>query len=98
MIDSGQIRKIIHWIQDRVNLGKTHVGISITFEEPTEADFLAEGFDREMIRLTLQSLWWSEMIDDILETPSFADPADPPDQVLQYARDVVYEYIGKRIL
>jgi hypothetical protein len=97
-MDSGQIRKVIYWIQDRVNLGKTGVGVSILFEEPTEADFLAEGFDKEMIRLTLQSSWWPEMIGDILETPSFADSGDPPDQVLQYARDVVHEYIGKRIL
>jgi hypothetical protein len=97
-MDTGQIRKVIHWIQDRVNLGKSGGGISILFEEPTEADFLTEGFDQEMIRLTLQSSWWPEMIDDILETPSFVDPSDPPDQVLQYARDVVHEYIGKRIL
>ncbi len=36
------------------------------------------------------------MVTDVVETPSRCDPADPPEQVLAYARDVVEEYIRKR--
>jgi hypothetical protein len=36
------------------------------------------------------------MVADIIETPEMCDPEDAPEQVLQYARDVVAEYIRKR--
>jgi len=35
-------------------------------------------------------------VDDIIETPDFAEPDATPTVVLGYARDVIQEYIGKR--
>ena len=37
------------------------------------------------------------MVTDIIETPDFAEPGESPQQVLQYARDVVKEYVAKRL-
>ena len=72
--------------------------VMMSFDVPSEADFLQAGFDRSMIALTLKADWWEEMITDIIETPDFADPNDEPAQILKYARDIVHEYIGKRII
>ena len=44
----------------------------------------------------LEAPWWDEMVADIVETPAMCEPDDPPEQVLEYARDVVSEYIRKR--
>ena len=40
--------------------------------------------------------WWDEMVTDVNETPDACDPDDPPHQVLEYAKDVVSEYVRKR--
>ena len=37
------------------------------------------------------------MVADIIDTPEFAEPDESPEQVLQYARDVVVEYFRKRL-
>jgi hypothetical protein len=37
------------------------------------------------------------MVTDVVETPEFAEPEDSPEQVLNYAKDVVREYIWKRL-
>jgi hypothetical protein len=92
-----EIQKMNKWLQGRVTLGETTDGISISFKEPTPEDFAAEGFDEEAVRLTLQSDWWQEMVTDIIETPEFAEPDESPQQVLQYARDLVKEYVSKRL-
>ena len=65
----------------------------------TEVDIcsISNGFDEEVVTLTLKSSWWREMVTDIVETPDFADPEESPEQVLQYARDLVFEYVGKRL-
>jgi hypothetical protein len=97
-MDSGQIRKVIGWLQERVSLIQAEGKLKIAFKSPMEADFVASGFSGEMIERTLKADWWPEMITDIRETPAFAEPDDPPETVLRYARDVVYEYVGKRIL
>jgi hypothetical protein len=98
MMDSGQIRKVIAWLQEKVGIDKVSGAIKIAFAVPVEDDFIAGGFSIEMIEQTLKADWWPEMVADILETPQFAEPDDPPEKVLGYARDVVHEYIGKRIL
>ena len=36
------------------------------------------------------------MVTDIIETPEMCDPDDSPEQILEYAKDVVAEYIRKR--
>ena len=54
------------------------------------------GLNAEGSRQILAAPWWDEMVDDVVETPEMCDPEDPAAQVLQYARDVVSEYIRKR--
>jgi hypothetical protein len=36
------------------------------------------------------------MVTDVIETPEMCESDDSPHQVLEYARDVVSEYIRKR--
>ena len=93
----NEIRRMYTWIQERVTLADTTDGIAITFDEPNEADFAEKGFESEAVELTLHSDWWAEMVTDIIETPDFAEPNESPEQVLGYARDVVKEYIAKRL-
>ena len=38
-----------------------------------------------------------EMTADIVETPDLCEASDPPQQVLEYAKDVVSEYLRKRV-
>ena len=97
-MDSQQIKKLISWLKERVLLVEDKGKMIIRFDEPTVEDFNAAGFDDEMISMTLKAPWWGEMVTDIIETPDFAAPDDTANQILGYAHDVVYEYVGKRIL
>jgi hypothetical protein len=72
-------------------------GIVISFDEPGSGDFSGAGFESEAVELTLHSDWWKEMVTDIVETPEYAEPGESPEQVLGYARDVVKEYVAKRL-
>lgn len=96
-MDADEIRRMYEWIQARVNLADTTDGIAIVFDDPGRDDFERAGFQIEAVELTLGSDWWSEMATDIVETPDYADPGEGPDQVLEYARDVVKEYVAKRL-
>ncbi len=92
-----EIKRLIVWLQTRVNLAKGGDGITIIFDEPGAGDFPSQGFDAEVIGLTLERDWWAEMATDIVETPEFAEPDESAEQVLSYARDVVSEYVRKRL-
>jgi phenylpyruvate tautomerase PptA (4-oxalocrotonate tautomerase family) len=96
-MEKEQIIKMTQWLQDRVKLGSDSDRITIVFEEPSLDDFTAQGFSEEDVNLTLRSDWWKEMAADIIETPDFAQPDESPEQVLKYARDLVVEYISKRL-
>jgi hypothetical protein len=95
-MDKGEIKKLYEWIQSRVALGDGDT-VTITFDEPTAEDFAARGFDEEAVALTLGSAWWAEMATDIVETPEYAEPGESAEQILGYARDVVVEYVRKRL-
>ena len=97
-MEPQQIRNLVNWLQDRVDISGEGKNIMMSFDVPSEADFLEAGFDRSMMALTLEADWWEEMIGDIMETPDFAAPDDEPSQILKYARDIVHEYIAKRII
>jgi hypothetical protein len=97
VMDPEQIRKMNSWLQDRVTLATDTKEIAIQFDEPAGDDFLDEGFGEEAVKRTLGSDWWKEMVTDVVETPEFAEPDDTPEQVLQYARDLVVEYVSKRL-
>lgn len=96
-MEDHEIRRMYEWIQGRVALADATDGIAITFDEPSADDFAQAGFSPEAVERTLESDWWAEMATDIVETPDFAEPNESPSQVLQYARDVVKEYVAKRL-
>ena len=95
-MEKDEIKKMYEWIQGRVGLGDGDA-LTVTFDEPTAEDFAAQGFGEEAVALTLGSAWWAEMATDIVETPDFAEPGESAEKILGYARDVVVEYVRKRL-
>ena len=69
----------------------------IVFQDPTEDEMIAAGINADAVRQVRNAPWWSEMVTDIVETPDFCEPDDPPHQVLAYAKDVVSDYVQKRV-
>lgn len=96
-MEADEIRRMYQWIQKRVNLADATDGVAIVFDEPGPDDFKTAGFEPEAVELTLESDWWSEMVTDVVETPEFSDPGESAEQVLEYARDVIKEYVAKRL-
>lgn len=95
MTTSDQLRAVVEHLQSRVRLvtgGKRE----IAFSPLTAGEMASAGLDIETVDRLLSSPWWSEMVDDIIETPGFAEPEASPEVVLGYARDVIRETIGKR--
>ncbi len=95
-METSDIKMLITWIQGRVTLAEGE-SVSISFAEPNAGDFSAKGFDDEAIAATLQAAWWPEMVTDIVETPEYAEPGESAEQILTYAKDVVSEYVRKRL-
>ena len=96
-MEADEIKRMYEWIQKRVSLAMDGEGIAISFDEPCPGDFTDAGFDAEAVELTLHSDWWREMVTDIIETPEYAELGESAEQVLGYARDVVKEYVAKRL-
>ena len=96
-MEKSDIKRMYEWIQGQVRLVPGLDDPAIAFDAPTAEDFKKNGFNDEMVALTLQSRWWPEMVVDIIDTPEFAEPDETPEQVLQFARDVVVEYFRKRL-
>jgi hypothetical protein len=96
-MEDDEIRRMYEWIQSRVDLGDGADKVAILFDAPTARDFEDQGFGTEVVSLTLESPWWAEMATDIVETPDYAEPGESPEQILEYARDVVAEYVRKRL-
>lgn len=86
------------YLRNRVKLSpkETKGPIVITFLAPIEEEMIGAGLNVEGVKRILRVPWWEEMITDITETPDYCDPGDSPQQVLEYARDVVSDYIRKR--
>lgn len=90
------LRRIIVWLQERVTL-TAPPSTAVSFAAPTVADMEAAGLHPEGVAKVRGALWWDEMVTDILDTPSLCDPDAPPEEVLAFARDVIAEYIRKRV-
>lgn len=90
------LRAIMTYLRDKVLL-ETEDPIELKFNEPTENEMLQAKLNADGIRRILSSDWWNEMITDIIETPEFCEPDESPDQVLEYAKDVVSDYLRKRV-
>lgn len=95
MTTPDQLREIVDYLQNRVNLVRAD-DRTIAFEPPTSAEMTAGGLDAATVNRLLAVPWWQEMIDDIIDTPDFAEPEASEEVVLGYARDVIREFIGKQ--
>ena len=93
-----ELRAIIAYLRERVNLGNKEAKslVLITFHGPTEDEMISAGLNAEGVKQILSVSWWEEMVADIIETPDYCDSDDSPEQILEYARDVVSDYIRKR--
>ena len=93
-----QLRDIIAQLRGRVDLDPSAESDEpvIVFDVPTEAELVAAGLYPAGVKRLLAMPWWEEMVEDIIDTPDMCDSGDTPETVLQYARDVVNEYIYKR--
>jgi hypothetical protein len=93
-----ELRAIMAYLRERVHLGSQEAKspVVITFHAPTEEEMIGVGLNAEGVKRILRVPWWEEMVADIVETPDYCDLDDSPQQVLEYARDVVSDYIRKR--
>jgi hypothetical protein len=91
-----ELREIMGFLRQRVRLKDGAGDAVVEFDVPTAEDMGTAGLNLEGSRRILDASWWDEMVTDIIETPEMCDPEDPPEQVLEFARDVVSEYIRKR--
>ena len=93
-----ELREIMNWLRQKVYLKDRGPDgeVGIGFDAPTANEFDRTDLNREARTQILDAPWWDEMVADIIETPEMCDPGDPPEKVLQYARDVVSEYVRKR--
>jgi len=90
-----QLRDIVQYLQNRVKLVAQDER-AIAFNPPTAEEMTRDRLDGATVTRLISAAWWSEMVDDIIETPDFAEPGATPAVVLGYARDVIQEYIGKQ--
>ena len=95
MTTADQLLAIVEYLEDRVK-PVTDGDRAIAFEPPTTEEAIDAGLDEPTFNRLITAPWWQEMVDDIIETPEFAEPDASPTVVLGYARDVIREYIGKR--
>ncbi len=93
-----ELRAIMDFLRGRVHLEAGDIAdpLVIRFDVPSLADMTAAGLDPEGSQSVLTAPWWDEMVTDVVETPEMCEPEDTPEEVLDYARDVVSEYIRKR--
>lgn len=93
------LRAIISFLKSRVFIGgeKADDPIQIIFDAPDLATMVDAGLDAAGSKEILNADWWEEMVNDIIETPDFCESDDPPEQVLIYAKDVVEDYLRKRV-
>jgi len=86
------------FMRQRVHLKDEGTGgaVGVGFELPSADEVVHAGLNADGWKQIRQAPWWDEMVADIIETPEMCDPDDAPERVLEYAQDVVSEYIRKR--
>ena len=94
-----ELRSIITFLRERTGIEpeKAEDGVVITFNAPSLNDMTDAGLNMEGSKSILEAEWWDEMVTDIIETPDFCEPGDSPEQVLEYAKDVVTDYLRKLV-
>lgn len=93
---ADDLRAIMTYLRDKVELD-TPYPIQLKFQAPTEDEMIQAGLNAEGVHQILSAGWWEEMVTDIIETPDFCEPDEPMEQVLEYAKDVVSDYLRKRV-
>jgi hypothetical protein len=93
-----ELQAIMAYLREKVSLGPEEAKnqVIITFDVPKEEEMIDAGLNIDGVKRILWVSWWEEMVADIIETPDMCDPDESPHQVLEYAKDVVSEYIRKR--
>jgi hypothetical protein len=94
-VQPEDLRRMMDYLQDLVTTSGRR---SIVFEIPDERAMLDAGLDADAVQQLLAAPWLEEMVADVRETPEFCSPEETSDQLLQYARDVVVEYLRKRFV
>ncbi len=89
------LRGLMEYLQDLVSVYGSR---TIVFEIPDERTMLDAGLHATVVRQLLSAPWLEQMVTDVRETPDFCSPEETSAQVLQYARDVVVEYLRKRFV
>lgn len=94
-----ELRAIMSYLRKRVQLDTTtnDNSVVITFRAPTEDEMVKAGLNPAGVKQVRNASWWSEMVTDIIETPEFCEPDELAQQILEYARDAVSDYLRKRI-
>jgi len=97
-VTADELRAIMDFLRQKVYLDDRAADgeVAVGFDVPTAEEMTRAGLNAEGSRQILDAPWWDEMVADIVETPELCDPGEPPEQVLDYARDVVSEYLRKR--
>ncbi len=90
-----ELRALMEYLRAKVCLQDSDDSIAIEFITPTENEMIDAGLNEKGVKRILNVSWWGEMVEDIVETPEMCDPEDPSLRVLEYAKDVVSEYIRK---
>ncbi len=90
------LRDIMAYLRDKVQL-ETADPIQLKFNAPTKDEMIQAGLNAEGIQQIISAAWWEEMITDIIETPDFCEPDESPEQILEYAKDVVSDFLRKRV-
>jgi hypothetical protein len=93
-----ELRAIMDFLKQKVHLKEPgpEGDVEIGFDPPTVDEMADAGLDPEGSRQVRSAPWWEEMVDDIVGTPELCDDGDSTEQVLEYAKDVVSDYIRKR--
>ena len=94
-----ELKKIMSFLKSRITMGgeKADDPVTVKFDAPDITAMTDAGLDENASRLVLEASWWDEMVNDIVETPDFCEPDDPPEQILMFACDVVMDYLRKRV-
>jgi len=92
-----ELQAIMKYLMGKVSLNpqQDNNEILINFETPSENEMINAGLNPDGVKRILNVPWWDEMVEDIIETPDMCDPEDSPEDILQFAKDVVSEYIRK---
>lgn len=95
-MNADDLRALITFLEQRVHLAGDNQ-TSVAFDLPSEAEMVTSGLHPEAVRQLHGAPWRDEMVAEVVETPEFCTPGEPAEQVLRFARDVIGEYVRKRM-